>query len=359
MAGYGHALGAYTRSSVGGITNAISFEYDAYPELYDTDTGALKFVNSDKHTAFVKPTDPNGYAKHFDLKKIGEYNDAQGDIQSCWVPFDAEWTPNRDGSGTLYITLKGIQSSYYIANYTQFFGGYSVYFGYTGGTGSASELHAIAIIELPPFFYDVTFNTNAPAGEVTPVPGQSHEGNDLVDSVANPIRASYRFLGWNTEADRTGTNWDFNNDLVPRGGITLYAQWRNNDFDLSFELNEGEGVKPATQILNPGAYGVKPQDPTRKGYTFRGWNTTKEGNGIAWNFQENKMPDYDVTLYAQWKENEGTATLDGHTLKGILPQTGGITSLLLGMAITFIGVGFVIGSKQSKYKNKVFFSDLY
>ena len=40
----------------------------AYPQVYDTNTGDLKSTDAYKHTAFVRPTDPDGYAKHFDLK---------------------------------------------------------------------------------------------------------------------------------------------------------------------------------------------------------------------------------------------------------------------------------------------------
>ncbi len=41
----------------------------------------------------------------------------------------------------------------------------------------------------------------------------------------NPIREGFTFKGWNTIANRTGTNWDFDTTLMPANHVTLYAQW--------------------------------------------------------------------------------------------------------------------------------------
>ena len=54
---------------------------------------------------------------------------------------------------------------------------------------------------------------------------------------------------------------------------------------------------------------TKPDDPTRRGYTFTGWNTKADGTGTWWyrtnesvNRFGNTLSD-DTTLYAQWEPN--------------------------------------------------------
>ena len=69
-------------------------------------------------------------------------------------------------------------------------------------------------------------------------------------------------------------------------------------------INKGEG-KP----LTPNAF-------TRDGYTFNGWNTDRNGNGTAYTDKESITPTEDITLYAQWTQNNtgtGGGTSGGTT----------------------------------------------
>ncbi|MGC9268507.1 InlB B-repeat-containing protein, partial [Listeria ivanovii] len=43
----------------------------------------------------------------------------------------------------------------------------------------------------------------------------------------------------------------------------------------------------------------EPIEPTKPGYTFKGWFDTKIG-GNKWDFAADKMPAKDITLYAQF-----------------------------------------------------------
>ncbi|WZU02339.1 InlB B-repeat-containing protein [Erysipelothrix sp. D19-032] len=53
--------------------------------------------------------------------------------------------------------------------------------------------------------------------------------------------------------------------------MTLYAKWNQNPivnmYDVTFESNGGTAVAPQHN-LEVGAKVVKPNDPTRSGYTF-------------------------------------------------------------------------------------------
>ncbi|AMP21317.1 hypothetical protein AZF37_09315 [endosymbiont 'TC1' of Trimyema compressum] len=51
-------------------------------------------------------------------------------------------------------------------------------------------------------------------------------------------------------------------------------------FNLSFNLNGGTGTSPANQVINIGDLGKSVTDPTRTGYTFKGWATTPGGSVV-------------------------------------------------------------------------------
>lgn len=137
----------------------------------------------------------------------------------------------------------------------------------------------------------------------------------LATKPTDPIREGYTFTSWNTQIDGNGKDWNFTTDSMPANDVTLYAQWKKNvepiiEYTLRFELNGGDGVSPANQILSVGQKATKPTSPTRTGYTFGGWNKTKDGSGMTWNFETNIMPAQDVTLYAQWIKNDSPETKD-------------------------------------------------
>ncbi|MHC5342745.1 InlB B-repeat-containing protein, partial [Listeria welshimeri] len=53
----------------------------------------------------------------------------------------------------------------------------------------------------------------------------------------------------------------------------------------------------------------EPVAPTKEGYTFTGWYDAPTG-GTKWDFETDKMPSNDMTLYAQFTINQYTAKLD-------------------------------------------------
>ena len=82
-------------------------------------------------------------------------------------------------------------------------------------------------------------------------------------------------------------------------------------YDLSYDLNGSEDEQTAnfdTVKCVPEAK-VTAEQPVRKGYSFVGWNTAKDGSGTSYaagdtvKLSELSAP---VTLYAQWKKDEPT-----------------------------------------------------
>ena len=69
-------------------------------------------------------------------------------------------------------------------------------------------------------------------------------------------------------------------------------------FTAIFDTNTGS-VIPSVYGLLPGDLIPIPNIPVRNGYSFNGWFTEKNGEGIQWDF-DNDAISGDITLYAYW-----------------------------------------------------------
>ena len=105
-----------------------------------------------------------------------------------------------------------------------------------------------------------------------------------ITSPADPIREGYTFIGWDREIPKT----------VPAENITVTAQWEINQYTIAFDTAGGSEIAPITQDY--GTNITAPADPTRKGYTFKGWD--KE--------IPETMPAENITVKAQWEINQYT-----------------------------------------------------
>lgn len=57
---------------------------------------------------------------------------------------------------------------------------------------------------------------------------------------------------------------------MPAENITVKAQWKINQYTITFDTNGGSDIAPITQDY--GTEITAPDNPTRKGYTFKGWD---------------------------------------------------------------------------------------
>ena len=95
-------------------------------------------------------------------------------------------------------------------------------------------------------------------------------------------REGYTFKGWDKEIPET----------MPAENITVKAQWEINQYTITFDTNGGSDIAPITQDY--GTEITAPDNPTRKGYTFKGWD--KE--------IPETMPAENITITARWKDTE-------------------------------------------------------
>lgn len=109
-----------------------------------------------------------------------------------------------------------------------------------------------------------------------------------------------------------------------------------NSYILKFDLNEGDSATIDDQNILFQGLANSPNNPTRLGYTFKGWNTRDDGSGITWDFNTEKMPLNDVKLYAQWEENiviinEYKLEFDLNGIDGVIPGTQSLEEGTLGV----------------------------
>ena len=143
--------------------------------------------------------------------------------------------------------------------------------------------------------YTITFDTNG-GSEIAPI---TQNYGTKITAPADPTRKGYTFKGWDKEIPKT----------MPAENITVKAQWEINQYAITFDTNGGSEIAPITQDY--GTAITAPADPTRKGYTFKGWD--KE--------IPETMPAENITVKAQWEINQYTITFDSNGGSEIAPIT--------------------------------------
>ena len=91
-------------------------------------------------------------------------------------------------------------------------------------------------------------------------------GEDITKP-ADPTRTGYKFVGWINKETREPENIP---DSMPDKDITLVAQWQIEKYTIKFDTIEGTKIPDITQDYD--TIIVKPEDPKKEGYTFRGWS---------------------------------------------------------------------------------------
>ena len=104
-------------------------------------------------------------------------------------------------------------------------------------------------------------------------------------------RAGYTQVGWST-VDGGEKVYDFKDIYTKNEALTLYPVWNTNKYTITFDTNGGSEIAPITQDY--GTEITAPDNPTRKGYAFRGWD--KE--------IPETMPAENITITARWRDTE-------------------------------------------------------
>ena len=129
--------------------------------------------------------------------------------------------------------------------------------------------------------YTITFDTDG-GSEVAPI---TQGYGTTITAPEAPTKIGYTFMGWTPEIPAT----------MPAENITIKAQWRINQYTITFNTDGGSAVAPITQDY--GTDITAPEAPTKSGYTFAGWNPEIPAT----------MPAENLTITAQWRYNGGSS----------------------------------------------------
>ena len=118
-----------------------------------------------------------------------------------------------------------------------------------------------------------------------------HKLNTPIAKPDNPTKPGHTFNGWDTDSALTQA-WNFDDWVT--GELKLYAGWTVNQYTITFDTAGGSTVAPITQDY--GTAITVPSSPTRKGYTFIGWDKEIPAT----------MPAENMTITAKWAINKYT-----------------------------------------------------
>ena len=163
--------------------------------------------------------------------------------------------------------------------------------------------------------YTITFNTDG-GSEIAAI---TQDYNTTVTAPANPTKTGYTFQGWDKEIPAT----------IPAENMTITAKWQINQYTLTFNTDGGSEIAAITQDYNTTV--TAPADPTKTGYTFKGWD--KE--------IPTTIPAENMTITAKWQINQYTLTFDSNGGSEVASVTQDYGTALTVTAPTKTGYTFV------------------
>lgn len=142
----------------------------------------------------------------------------------------------------------------------------------------------------------------------------SFNGTYTVKGSNTFTRKGYSFNGWNTAANGSGASYSAGQTGTCTWAydVTLYAQWKANTYKVTVNPSGGKYNNTTNATVHSVTTGnsVNITNPTRTGYTFKGWTISSNDATITdiTNGKNVKVLSTDVTLTANWQQNNYTVT---------------------------------------------------
>ena len=142
--------------------------------------------------------------------------------------------------------------------------------------------------------------TDVTTGDYAPT---EHSEGESVTVAANPTGTGYTFSGWTAENASVDNEGKFR---MPNAPVIFTGSWTANTHKVTYTDGVNETV--FSNVEKTGTYGEsipnyndENTDPTRSGYTFKGWTSSVPGITPG-----NVMPDQEVTFTATWEKEQTT-----------------------------------------------------
>lgn len=132
--------------------------------------------------------------------------------------------------------------------------------------------------------YVIIFDTDGG----TPIDPITQDYGTRITRPSSPTKEGYTFIGWDQNIP----------SIMPAQNMTIKAKWRINQYTITFNTNGGTSISSIKQDY--GTKITKPNDPTKTGYTFIGWD------------QEipETMPAKNIVITAKWDINQYVIIFD-------------------------------------------------
>lgn len=153
---------------------------------------------------------------------------------------------------------------------------------------------------------------------------------------------------WNTKSNGSGTSFGMDDtslkysqiakamtSTVKDMTVTLYANWKPNQYTINYNSNGGNGSMSSQSISYGDGNTISQNSFTRSRYSFTGWNTKSDGSGTSYKSGDSASITSvsnggNITLYAQWKQLDHISSLtynvDGGSLSSTLTNTYSLNS---------------------------------
>ena len=148
--------------------------------------------------------------------------------------------------------------------------------------------------------YRVTYDCGDATGGTAPTADTATYNANYTPKTNTCTKTNYEFSGWKvsgtTDIKSAGTafKWTYTSDK------TLIAQWTQNAFNVTYNLNSGSGTTPAQTTCSAGVSCTLASGDTnsfyRAGYVFNGWATSASATSGSLTITITKAE----TVYAVW-----------------------------------------------------------
>lgn len=168
--------------------------------------------------------------------------------------------------------------------------------------------------------YTISFKGNgSTSGSMKNITAKKDESYTLADNTFK--RTGYSFTGWNTKKDGSGKSYANKasvTNLTKTNGatVTLYAQWKINTYKITYKLNGGKNSSKNPKSYKVTSKAITFANPTRQGYTFKGWYSDKKLTKKVSGLKAGSTGD--KTIYAKWSANKYTIKYNANGGKGTM-----------------------------------------
>lgn len=234
------------------------------------------------------------YSLSFDLQGgTGTFNTLYGGYgERVQIPYT---TPTKSGyTFKGWATYSGGSVSYQPGEYYTLYGNSTLYAVWESSGGTTQ--------------YYLNFNLQGGSGTFNTLYGVY--GERLFIPSSSPTKNGYTFQGWSTSS--TGSpQYQPGDYYTIYSNTILYAIWGESTqyCTITFNANGGAGA-PASQqkVVGEPTY-IPYAKPTRSGYTFLGWSTSRYAASADYQPGQAYTPYGNMTFYAVWKQEEDRYTI--------------------------------------------------